>query len=160
MYQKTWSGDWHARILERVQRLGFATVTAYGAQRMGCSLIDLAEELGSDDVAGVQVMCLLLEEAIRANTLSRALRDLFIRWLREAIPEGWKSPVDDEFRFVASGAISGWYAELREYLDDEATTTAGKDFLNAELPTGWLPDGPDDPVIVAFVDRCLGRAPS
>jgi hypothetical protein len=32
--------------------------------------------------------------------------------------------------------------------------------MDAEFPTGWLPEGPDDPVIVAFVDRCLGQAPS
>ena len=25
---------------------------------------------------------------------------------------------------------------------------------------GWLPEGPDDPVIIAFVDRCLGRVAS
>lgn len=41
-----------------------------------------------------------------------------------------------------------------------ATHDPGQDLLNAELPTGWLPDDPDDPVIIAFVDRCLGRVPS
>jgi hypothetical protein len=54
----------------------------------------------------------------------------------------------------------GWETELQDYLDETRTLTAGQDLMNAELPDGWLPDSPDDPVIIAFVDRCLGRAPS
>jgi hypothetical protein len=160
MYQKTWSGDWHSRVLERVQQLGFRTVTQYAADRPGVSLLALAQELGSEDVAAVQVMCVLLDEAIRAGALPRLLRDLFERELRKALPEGWKQPLDDAARYEVAGAISGWHAELQDHLDHAATMAAGKELLNAELPAGWLPDGPDDPVIVAFVDRCLGRAPS
>jgi hypothetical protein len=161
MYAKTWSGDWYARILERVQQLGFATVTQYAAARVGVSLIDLAEELGQDDVAGIQIMDMLVEEAVRTNTIPRVLRDLFVRELRWALPQGWRAPLDDEARSEVAGALARWEVELKAHLpDEEVTFTAGQDFMNAELPVGWLPDGPDDPVIVAFVDRCLGRAPS
>ncbi|HWO21848.1 MAG TPA: hypothetical protein VNO30_23925 [Kofleriaceae bacterium] len=162
MYQKTWSGDWHARVLERAQRLGFATVTQYAAARVGVSLVDLAEELASanEDVAGVQVMWILVEEAIRTNTVPRVLRDLFVRELRQALPQGWKFPLDDASRCDVAGAVAGWKVELKEHLDDKATSMAGRELLNAELPDGWLPAGPDDPVIVSFVERCRGRAPS
>jgi hypothetical protein len=160
MYQKTWSGDWHARVLDRVQQLGFCTVTQYVAERPGVSLLALAQELGTEDIAAVQVMCMLLEEAIRTNTLPRLLRDLFERELRKALPEGWTQPLDDATRYQVAGAISGWYAELQDHLDHAATMAAGKALLSTELPAGWLPDGPDDPVIITFVDRCLGRAPS
>ena len=57
-------------------------------------------------------------------------------------------------------AVVQWQGELQAYLDKDRTFRAGKDLQKAELPAGWLPEGPDDPVIVAFVDRCLGRAPS
>ncbi len=77
-----------------------------------------------------------------------------------AIPQGWKSPLDDAARSEIAGALARWETELEDHLDKPATFTAGQDFMNAELPTGWLPEGPDDPVIVAFVDRCLGRTPS
>ncbi|HWO21865.1 MAG TPA: hypothetical protein VNO30_24010 [Kofleriaceae bacterium] len=162
MYQKSWSGDWHARILERAQRLGFDTVTQYAAARVGVSLVDLANELASDseDVAGVQIMWMLVEEAIRTHTIPRVLRDLFVRELREVLPQGWKSPLDDASRSQVADALATWGAELRELLPEETTFTAGRAFLNAELPNGWFPEGPDDPVIVSFVDRCLGRAPS
>jgi hypothetical protein len=160
MYRKSWSGDWHARILERAQRLGFDTVTQYAAARVGISLVDLASELGSDDVAGVQVMWMLVDEAIRTSTVPLALRDLFVRELREALPQGWKFPLDDAARSEVAGAIARWKNELREHVPVEWAFTAGQALLNAELPDGWLPEGPDDPVIVSFVDRCLGRAPS
>jgi hypothetical protein len=160
MYQKTWTEDWHTRILERVHRLGFDSVTQYAADRVGVSLVDLARELGSDDVAGIQVMHMLLEEAIRTNTVSRLLRDLLVRELRQALPQGWESPLDDTFRSKLARALGRWEIELKHYLHDEPTFIAGQALMDAELPTGWLPAGPDDPIIVAFVDRCLGRTPS
>jgi hypothetical protein len=160
MYQKVWSGDWHARVLERVQRLGFNTVTQFATARAQVSLVDLAKELGSDDIAGIQVMDMLLEEASRTNTVPRALRDLLVRQLHASLPEGWKYPLDDSSRAEVIFALGHWEIELRDYLVKELTFKAGQDLLNAELPTGWLPEGPDDPVIVTFVDRCLGRAPS
>jgi hypothetical protein len=160
MFEKTWSGDWHARTLERVQQRGFATVTQYAAGRIGVPLVELAEELGSDDVAADQLVCLLIEEAIRTKTVPRMLRDLFVRELREALPRGWRYPLHDEARSEVARALARWETELEDHLDKPATFTAGQDLMNAELPTGWLPAGPDDPVIIAFVDRCLGRVPS
>jgi hypothetical protein len=160
MYQKTWSGDWHARILERVRWLGFDTVTQYAAARAGSTLVDLASELGSDDVAGIQVMHMLIEEAIRTNTVPRLLRDLLTRELRQALPQGWESPLSEISRSKVARALGRWEIELKDHLDDELTFKAGQDLLAAELPDGWRPSGPDDPIIVTFVDRCLGRASS
>ena len=160
MFGKMWSGDWHARVLERVQQRGFATVSQYAAERVGIPLIELAEELGPDDVVADQLTCLLIEEAVRTRSVPHMLRDLFVRELHEALPQGWRAPLDDEARSEVAGALARWETVLEEHLDKPATFTAGQDFMDAELPAGWLPEGPDDPVIVAFVDRCLGRAPT
>ncbi len=162
-FAKTWSGDWHGRILERVQQRGFETVTQYTDQQPGVSLLVLADELGPDEIAAAQIRSILIEEAIRTRTVPRVLRDLFVRELRQALPDGWKYPLDDASRSEVAGALAHWETELEEhldYLDEELMFRAGQGLLNAELPTGWLPEGPDDPVIIAFVDRCLGRVPS
>jgi hypothetical protein len=159
-FEKTWSGDWHGRILERVKQRGFESVTQYASDRPGVSLLILADELGPDDVAATQIETLLVEEAIRTRTIARALRDLVVRGLREVIPHGWRPPLDEDARCGVAGALSRWATELQTHLDRERTLKASKDLLNAELPTGWLPEGTDDPIIVAFVDRCLGRVPS
>jgi hypothetical protein len=159
-FEKTWSGDWHSRIRDRVRLHGFETLTEYAADRAGVSLVVLADELGPEDIAAAQLRSMLLEEATRSDTIPRLLRDLLVRELREALAQGWNHPLDDESRFRVAGAFADWWSELKDHLNHEMTTAASRAFLDAELPDGWLPDGPDDPVIVAFVDRCLGRAPS
>ena len=163
-FEKTWSGDWHSRILERVRQRGFETVTQYASERSGVPLLVLAEDLGPDDVAAVQIRSILVEEAMRTRTVPRALRDL--SFASYAIPSGrlevsprWAS------RSEVAGALATWQTELEvedhlDCFDDEMTFKAGQDLMNAELPTGWLPEGPEDPIIIAFVDRCLGRVPS
>ncbi|HWO24245.1 MAG TPA: hypothetical protein VNO30_36125 [Kofleriaceae bacterium] len=130
------------------------------ADRVGVYLVELAKELGSDDVAGIQVKYMLLEEAIRTNTVPRLLRDLLVRELRHGIPEGWQYPPDDASRSRVARTIGRWEIDLKDHLDEDATLVASQDLMEAELPVGWLPDGPDDPIIVAFVDRCRGRMPS
>lgn len=159
-YAKIWSGDWHGRILERVQRRGFATVTQYASNRPGVTLLALADELGPDDVAAAQVRSLLVEEAIRTHSIPRVLRDLLVRELHDALPQGWEYPLDDKSRSQVARALARWETEFEDHLNHEPTFKAGQNLLNAELPTGWLPEDPDDPVIIAFVDRCLGRVPS
>ena len=164
-FEKIWSGDWHGRILERVHQRGFETVTQYVGERPGVSLLVLATELGPDDVAAAQIRSILVEEATRTRTVPRALRDLFVRELRQSLPAGWKYPLDDASRCDVAGALATWRTELKvedhlDCFDDAMTFKAGQDLMKAELPTGWLPEGPDDPVIIAFVDRCLGRTPS
>lgn len=164
-FAKTWFGDWHGRVVERVRQRGFETVTQYAGERPGVSLLVLADELGPDDVAATQIQSLLVEEAIRTQTVSYVLRDLLVRELHYALPHGWMHPLDDDSRSKVARALARWETEFQiehrlECFDDEMTFKAGQDLMNAELPAGWLPEGPDDPVIVAFVDRCLGGAPS
>jgi hypothetical protein len=127
---------------------------------MGLPLLMLAKELSSDDIAAAQIRYLLIDEAIRSKTFPRMACDLLTRELLQVLPSGWKLPFNEETRSEVAGVLSGWYAELQDHLDHDATMSAGRELLNAELPDGWLPEGPDDPVIVSFVDRCLGRAPS
>ena len=88
------------------------------------------------------------------------LRDLLVRELRHGLPEGWRYPPDDESRSEVARTLGRWKLDLKEHLDADATFAAGQDFMKAELPTGWLPGGSDDLVIVAFVERCLGHRPS
>jgi hypothetical protein len=159
-FTKTWSGDWHRRILERIRQHGFDTVTEFANDRAGASLSMLADELGREDVAPAQLRSMLLDEASRTKTLPRLLRDLFVRELRHQLPAGWKYPLEDDSRYAVVSAIADWVAEFQDYINDEGKSAARRILLNTELPQGWLPEGPDDPVVVAFVERCLGRSPS
>jgi hypothetical protein len=157
-FERTWSGDWHGRILERVRQCGFNTANAN--DRVGVPLLTLAHDLGPDDIAAAQLQSVLLDEAQRTNTVPRLLRDLLVRELHYRLPEGWTNPLDDRTRYEVVAAIAAWWAEFRDHLDAEGKAAARRALLEMDLPVGWLPEGPNDPVIVAFVDRCLGRQPS
>jgi hypothetical protein len=160
---KIWSGDWHGRILERVHARGFATVTQYAEANPDVSLLVLAEDLGPDDVASGQIRSILVDEAVQIGSVSRLLRDLFVRELCYSLSHGWRHPLDAKARARVARVLAFWRAELEfedllDCIDEESLLKAGQDFMDAERPTGWLPDGPDDPVIIAFVERCLRRA--
>jgi hypothetical protein len=59
-----WQGR-RVRLYERVRERGFDSLTAFADARPAVPLHALAEELGEEDVAGVQVLGGLLAEAER-----------------------------------------------------------------------------------------------
>ncbi len=162
-FKEAWSGDWHDRILERVRQRGFQTVTQYADERPLDSLYVLAKDLGMEDIAAVQVRSLLIEEGIRTRTLPRTSSRSARSRATRGPSRGLEAPLDDATGSEVVGVLVRWrtLSEIGDNLDcfdRESTFKAGRDFMQAELPTGWLPEGPDDPVIITFVDRCLGRA--
>lgn len=52
---RSWQGNWKVRLYERVRERGYDSLTAFADARPTASLVELAEELGKDDIAGVQV---------------------------------------------------------------------------------------------------------
>lgn len=154
-FEKTWSGDWRNRILERVTALGAESVTAFASLHAGEPLSQLAERLGVQDVAEAQIQELLVEEAAERGTVGRAVRDLLARGLRAALPHGWHSPLDENARFDVAAVFSILSSELDAYFDGDATVDVARRFLDETLPSGWRPTGPDDPVIVRLAAGCL-----
>lgn len=65
-----WKGNIRARLYERVRERGYDSLTAFAEARPTASLVELAEELGKDDVAGVQVFGVLVDEAERRHQLT------------------------------------------------------------------------------------------
>jgi hypothetical protein len=146
--------------MERVHGRGFQTVAQYLGERPGVSLIVLAAELGPGDIEAGQLRAILIEDAIRTHTLPHALRDLIDRELRRALPQGWPSRRDKATRVALCEVIASWQYDVKKHLDGWTRIQAAQALMDAELPAGWLPQGPDDPVLIAYVDRCLGRSPS
>ncbi len=141
-----WQGHWKARLYERVRKRGFASLTAFAEARPGVPLYALAEELGKDDVAGVQVLSGLLAEAEQRKQVTRFVRDVLVRMLSQSVPEGWPAVMDDEARFAVAEALGSWSAYIPEAYQERA------DQLMAALratppPPGWRPLGPDDKLL-------------
>jgi hypothetical protein len=122
------------------------------------SLIQLADDLGTGDVAAIQIEWRLIAEAELAGTMERCARSLLARALRYKLPEGWQrewpgmpgDPSTPIFRKVRA-LVSLIVAMPDAY---EAAAERVCDALNAaEIPVGWLPSGADDALLVEVFRR-------
>ncbi|MCP3141681.1 NUDIX hydrolase [Pyxidicoccus xibeiensis] len=142
----SWQGNWKARLYERVREHGYESLTAFAEARPTASLIALAEELGADDVAGVQVFSGLVSEAERNNQLTRLVRGQLVRELARYLPMGWPRVLDDDARLEVAIALGQWSAYTPEP-HRECARRAGDALLASPPPPGWRPLGPDDALL-------------
>ncbi|WIG94105.1 NUDIX hydrolase [Myxococcus sp. SDU36] len=141
-----WEGDVRARLYERVRDRGFDSLTAFAEARPAVPLHVLADELGEDDVAAVQVFSGLLAEAEQSRRVTRLVRDVLVRELSDDFPDGWPAVMDDETRMdvaIALGRWSGYTPETHQERVDQASDA----LLANPPPAGWRPLGPDDELL-------------
>lgn len=84
---EVWQGPWSVRLYERLRERGYDSLTAFAEAHPTASLVALAEELGKDDLAAVQVFSVLLAEAERRKQLTRLMRGQLLRQAPQG--EGW-----------------------------------------------------------------------
>jgi hypothetical protein len=138
------------RLYERVRERGYDSLTAFAESRPTASLVALAEELGPDDIAGVQVLSGLLAEAERRKQVTRFVRDVFTRLWSQSVPDGWPSVLDDANRFKVAEAVGSWIAYTPETHKERARQVRTS-LLAAPPPTGWRPLGPDDELLLTLL---------
>jgi hypothetical protein len=141
-----WQGNWKARLYERVRERGYASLTAFAEARPAIPLYALAEELGKDDVAGVQVLSGLLAEAEQRKQVTRFVRDVLARMLAQSLPDGWPAVMDDANRFKVAKALGSWSAYTPETHQSRAEQARAALRANPP-PAGWRPLGPDDELL-------------
>jgi hypothetical protein len=147
---RSWEGNWMVRLYERVRERGFTSVSAFAEARPAVPLYLLAEELGKDDIAGVQVLSGLLAEAERSKRVTRVVRDVLVRELAENLPAGWPAVLDDANRFKVAAALGCWIADTPE-THKERADQAGDALLATPPPPGWRPLGPDDELLLTLL---------
>ncbi|MFP2931698.1 NUDIX hydrolase [Pyxidicoccus sp. 3LG] len=141
-----WDGNWKARLDERVRERGYDSLTAFAEARPTASLVELAEELGEGEVAGVQVFSGLVAEAERNQQLTRLVRGQLVRELSEFVPNGWPAVLEDDARMDVAIALGQWSAYTPE-THLERVRRAGDALMAAPPPPGWRPLGPDDELL-------------
>lgn len=147
---RSWEGNWKARLYERVRARGYESLTAFAEARPTASLIELAEELGKNDIAGVQVFSGLVAEAERNKQLTRLVRGQLVRELYACLPDGWPAVLDDANRFDVAHAIGAWIAFTPE--THKERVRQARTALLAHPPTaGWRPLGPDDELLLTLL---------
>jgi hypothetical protein len=142
----SWRGNWVARLYERVRERGHNSVTAFAEARPTASLVELARELGKDDVAGVQVFTALVEEAERGHHVTRLVRGQLVRELYEHLPDGWPAALVDPDRFKVVMALSAWFS-FTPVTHRERVDQISDALLATPPPPGWRPLSPDDELL-------------
>ncbi|MFY2556788.1 NUDIX hydrolase [Corallococcus terminator] len=143
---RSWQGNWKARLYERVRERGYDSLTAFAAARPAVSLVELAEELGEDDIAGVQVLNGLRAEAEQHKSITRFVRDVLVRLLSQNLPNGWPAVLDDGTRFQVGKALGSWSAYIPASYEERADQVMAALRANPP-PAGWRPLGPDDDLL-------------
>ncbi|WNG39718.1 NUDIX hydrolase [Archangium violaceum] len=147
---RAWLGNVKVRLYERVRERGYDSLTAFAEARPTASLVALAEELGPDDVAGVQVFSGLVAEAERNNQVTRLVRGQLVRELSQHLPNGWPAVLDDANRFEVAHALGAWIAFTPETHKERARQVRTA-LLALPPPPGWRPLGPDDELLLSFL---------
>jgi hypothetical protein len=147
---RAWQGNVKARLYERVRERGYDSLTAFAEARPAVPLYLLAEELGKDDVAGVQVLSGLLAEAEQRKQVTRFVRDVLVRMLSESVPDGWPAVMDDANRFKVAEALGSWSAYTPE-THEERVRQARVALRASPPPPGWRPLGPDDELLLTLL---------
>ncbi|WNG25880.1 NUDIX hydrolase [Cystobacter fuscus] len=143
---RAWQGNVKARLYERVRERGYESLTAFAEARPAVPLYLLAEELGKDDVAAVQMLSGLLAEAEQRNQVTRFVRDVLVRELSESLPNGWPAVLDDASRGEVAMALGTWTAYTPE-THKERVKQARASLRATPPPPGWRPRGPDDELL-------------
>lgn len=147
---RAWEGSIKARLYERVRERGYDSLTAFAEARPIDSLVALAEELGPDDIAGVQVFSGLLAEAEQKKQVTRLVRGQLVRELWACLPNGWPAVLDDANRFDVAHALGAWVAFTPD-THKERADKAGDALLATPPPPGWRPLGPDDELLLTIL---------
>lgn len=154
MSPHAWAGDWYARVHQRVQNLGYDSVTAFAESRPAATMSELADALGFD-VAPIQLEAVLRDEGIATMRLKPFAQALLCRRIREWLSDGWRS--GDDFLSDLSGAFARWEGGVSTIIPDQDREILWTRLQQLEVMPGWLPTGPDDPIIErAFAGVRLG----
>lgn len=120
-------------------------------------IIDLASAIGPD-VPPIVVLSMLRKEAISKNLWDYFVRTVFVRSVSEHFPAGWMTGRNADFQ--TAGVYGNWCASVG--IDYYEPAGGIRDRIGAPefMPTGWLPAGPDDEVVMKLFAGLTFAAPS
>ena len=149
-----WLGNWHAKIRGRIHAEGCETVTDFAKRHALLPYFKLARLIG-EDVAAVQVAMMQFEEAKQAGLMREAAKDALSRGIHQHLKHGWNKGM--HAKRMTAGAYAEWLSVLEFRTLAPELLPMGQAVWDALVasnpPVGWLPTGPDDPIVAAAFDR-------
>ena len=170
-----WQGDWRSRISGCLQERGYDGLLGFLKSNPGTSYVSLAEEVGSG-AFGMQLVATAFCEARSKGEFRWAAMDCLVREIRDVFQFGWgrvyipphpaslakelekevaEQGADRMVRLQGAEAFGGWASSVKQVPGrvDSLLAAVWDGLLALVPPVGWLPEGPDDPFIVAAFDR-------
>src|SRR5262245_33219957 len=143
---KVWSGNWRDKVKSRIHAAGCRTLIEFVAKFPAEPYLALAERLG-DDIEAFQIEWMHFDEGMRTIGIRSLAIDSLARDLQSHLPGGWRHGAKDDFD--TSGAYADWVVRLEQYQPDAKPRAKAVWGALEELcpPVGWIPSGPDDPLI-------------
>ena len=150
--QHMWDPEWASNINEKINLIGFNSISELLKDMVGQSYAAVAERLGN--TAPIQVIALQFREARINGNLREAAKDSLVRNLVEKLPNGWGIGVDADWKSVL--ALSSWTSEIEvtggcEELEPILLSIA-QAIRKLPPPEGWCPNSPNDPIIKRVFD--------
>ena len=146
----TWHPDWQNGVVRAAQAKGFNTLISFLASMPNRPYADVAAALGGH-IAPIQIVSVQYQEARSPDALRDAAKDALCRNIVEKLPQGFGTGEDAAFKWVL--ALTSWGSELQVtggHPELRPTIRRIQDKLKPAQ--GWLPLGPDDPVIAQVFD--------
>lgn len=149
-----WTSDWRSIIRARLRAHGAQSVLDFAQKHPLMPYVKLARLLGPGVVAA-QLEMMEFEEAKVGGYVREAAKDALCRTIYRHIKRGWR--VGRHSNRTTAAAYAEWVT-LIEFSAScpELRQTARIVWAALEAnepPTGWLPSGFDDPLVVAAFDR-------
>jgi hypothetical protein len=140
-----WTEDWRKRVEGALDERGMASVLEYAKLHEDATFYELAEDLGGEYLAPVQIEILLREACEHSRCLDYYARSTLVRQLHLYVPEGIKKHGD--WKLIR--ALSSWIAmtATSPASEEEFARVAGIIQHSEDLPADWLPQTADDPVL-------------
>lgn len=144
--------DWTEILSRALETRGFASLGAYADRWPEVSLAQLAADLAGD-IPPVVLEQKLITEARATGAMERCARGLLARRLRAELPDGWQNggTESDDHAGDQRSRLSSVFLDLEMAFPgayEDAIVRVQRALAAADLPSGWLPDGPDDPVLL------------
>ena len=143
--------DWPDRVGRLVRAMGYPDLQSLLAARPAATYEEVANEIGHD-VAPIQVFVVQFKEAKLANAVREAAMDALAREVMDEFPEGWGIAERADYR--RASALGNWISSIIVSGDCSACGDRLRKLAHSfRPPAGWIPTGPDDPVIRAAFDE-------
>ena len=150
---QTWNDKWQDRISARIVEHGYSDFQTFLAANPLATYGDLAAILGvDDDIVPVQIEAVHVASVSDSQGLrEQAIADSLFRRLREALKRGWGKGIRWDSKLA--GALANWCGMWE---DEPWTRFVIREIFALEPPAGWIPEGPDDPIIRESLRRAAG----